>query len=83
MKGIFQEMSFGDVALGHQRLSILDLSTQGRQPMSFEHIDMVYNGEIYNFREIRLELQELGYYFVSQTDSEVVLKAYHAGDLNL
>lgn len=64
-------------SMGHVRLSILDLSKNGDQPMYFENIVMVYNGEIYNFKEIRKELINYGYHFVSNTDSEVVLKAYH------
>jgi len=64
-------------SMGHVRLSILDLSKNGDQPMYFENIVMVYNGEIYNFKEIRKELISYGYHFVSNTDSEVVLKAYH------
>jgi len=66
-----------DVSLGHVRLSILDLTTHGHQPMIYENIVMVYNGEVYNFKEIRDELMSLGYSFDSETDSEVILKAYH------
>ena len=66
------------IALGHRRLSILDLSSRGNQPMKFENLLMVYNGEIYNFDEIRLELETIGYVLKSNTDTEVVLKAYHA-----
>ncbi len=65
------------LSLGHVRLSILDLSALGHQPMIFEHLRMVYNGEVYNFKEIREELRALDYSFVSDTDSEVILKAYH------
>lgn len=66
------------VALGHRRLSILDLSDAGRQPMASDdgHLLMVFNGEIYNYVEIREELRSLGYTFRSSTDSEVLLKAY-------
>lgn len=65
------------IGLGHRRLSILDLSIAGHQPMCFE-IDswIVFNGEIYNFSEIREELLGLGYKFVSNTDTEVILAAY-------
>lgn len=66
-----------DVSLGHVRLSILDLSTHGHQPMEFENLVLVYNGEVYNFKAIRDELSGFGYEFTSDTDSEVVLKAYH------
>lgn len=65
------------VGLGHQRLSILDLSDEGLQPMQFEHLDIIYNGEVYNFAEIQEELKGLGYTFHSHSDTEVILKAYH------
>ena len=64
-------------SLGHVRLAIVDLSTQGHQPMLYKNLKMVYNGEVYNFKEIREELLELNYTFESDTDSEVILKAYH------
>ncbi len=66
------------IALGHRRLSIIDLSKNGTQPMisqSGRYI-ITYNGEIYNYQELRRELQILGYSFASQTDTEVVLHAY-------
>ncbi len=67
----------GNVALGHRRLAIIDLSPAGHQPMiSADHrFVLSYNGEIYNFRELRTELEAEGYWFRSQTDSEVVLNA--------
>jgi asparagine synthase (glutamine-hydrolysing) len=74
-KGVYEDKL---LSLGHARLSILDLSALGHQPMIFEHLRMVYNGEVYNFKEIREELLALGYTFLSDTDSEVILKAYHA-----
>ncbi len=64
------------VTLGHVRLSILDLSSAGHQPMSYENLVIVFNGEIYNFEEIKKELSA-EYSFESHTDTEVVLKAYH------
>lgn len=68
----------GPVGLGHRRLSIIDLSPAGRQPMANESADLVitYNGEVYNFQELRVELQALGHRFQSKTDSEVVVHAY-------
>lgn len=63
--------------LGHRRLSILDLSPLGHQPMRFEQLVTVYNGEIYNFREVARELSAKGYVFSSSSDTEVVLKAFH------
>ncbi|MFH1371302.1 MAG: asparagine synthase (glutamine-hydrolyzing) [Planctomycetota bacterium] len=65
------------VSLGHTRLSILDLSPKGHQPMHFENLTIVFNGEIYNFQEIRKELESFGYKFNSGTDTEVILCSYH------
>jgi len=68
-----------DIALGHARLSIIDLTAAGHQPMSSEDdsLQIVFNGEIYNFLELRVELSQLGYHFKSQTDTEVILNGYH------
>jgi len=65
------------VGLAHRRLSILDLSPSGRQPMEFDGLIIVHNGEVYNFKKIRDELKKYGYKFESKTDTEVILKAYH------
>lgn len=73
----FDENKYYQMGLGHRRLSILDLSKHGHQPMSFDHLDMVYNGEVYNFKEIKKELLEFSYNFHSDSDTEVILKAYH------
>lgn len=62
--------------LGHTRLSVLDLSSAGHQPMSYKDISMVFNGEIYNFIEIRQELNNLGHTFISESDTEVALHAF-------
>lgn len=66
------------VGLGHRRLAIIDLSAAGHQPMISRdgQVVLAYNGEIYNFQELRLELEALGYQFRSRTDSEVVLHAW-------
>ena len=65
------------VSLGHTRLSILDLSTAGSQPMILEdNLIIVFNGEVYNFIEIRKELLEKGYTFLSTSDTEVILASY-------
>jgi asparagine synthase (glutamine-hydrolysing) len=66
------------VGLGHRRLSIIDLSPAGHQPMENEDGQMViaYNGEIYNFKAIKKDLETLGHRFKSATDTEVVLKAF-------
>lgn len=66
------------MGLGHRRLSIIDLSENGHQPMvDKEHeLFLSYNGEIYNYLEIKDELQKKGYKFTTTSDSEVILKAY-------
>ncbi len=74
--GIFIDKDF-PVALGHRRLSILDLSSLGHQPMEFENLVITYNGEVYNFKEIKRELEKEGYKFISNSDTEVILKAFH------
>ena len=68
------------IALGHRRLKVIDLSEQAKQPMSDPDLglDIVFNGCIYNYRELRDELGELGYRFFSSGDTEVIIKAYHA-----
>jgi asparagine synthase (glutamine-hydrolysing) len=66
------------IGFGHRRLSIIDLSPLGNQPMQSEDGNFIitYNGEIYNFQNIKIELESLGYKFYSRTDSEVVLKSF-------
>ena len=74
--GIHIEPGLG---LGHRRLSIIDIST-GQQPM-FNHdgsVCIVFNGEIYNFREIRTELEQLGYQFATNSDTETIVHAWEA-----
>ncbi len=68
----------GQLALGHTRLSIIDLSAAGRQPMKSGagRYSIVFNGEIYNYRELRQELIALGHVFHSDSDTEVLLKAW-------
>ena len=73
----FIQKEFANVALAHRRLSILDISNAASQPMSFEHLSIVYNGEVYNFQDIKKQLIEFGYSFNSSGDTEVILKAYH------
>lgn len=70
----------GNVGLGHRRLAIIDLSPAGHEPMvSADHrFVLTYNGEVYNFRELRAELEALGCWFRSKTDAEVVLNALAA-----
>src|SRR5215471_227248 len=68
----------GPAGLGHRRLAIIDLSPLGKQPMTTPdgRFTMVYNGEIYNYQELRSELTMRGRSFVSRTDSEVLLHAF-------
>ncbi|MFY7841060.1 MAG: asparagine synthase (glutamine-hydrolyzing) [Lacibacter sp.] len=63
-------------ALGHRRLSLIDLSEAGHQPMMDEELTIVFNGEIYNYQELRSTLQHHGHQFRTKTDTEVILKAY-------
>ncbi len=68
----------GRVGLGHRRLKIIDLSDAAAQPMGNEDgsVHIVYNGEIYNFRELRAELEKRGHRFASRSDTEVIVHAY-------
>ncbi|MFQ5418672.1 MAG: asparagine synthetase B family protein, partial [Myxococcota bacterium] len=68
----------GNIGLGHRRLSIIDLSADGRQPMCNEdgRVWIAFNGEIYNFRELRVELEGKGHTFRSHTDTEVIIHGY-------
>lgn len=65
-------------SLGHRRLSIIDLSPNGRQPMTNEDdsVILIFNGEIYNFKELRFELESKGHKFKSNTDTEVIIHLY-------
>jgi len=65
-----------NLVLGHRRLSLLDLSFAGHQPMESHNLAISFNGEIYNFTEIRDELISFGFTFTSHSDTEVILKAY-------
>jgi asparagine synthase (glutamine-hydrolysing) len=69
---------FDNLIFGHLRLSILDLDERSNQPMSFKDLTIVYNGEIYNFKELKHELENLGYNFKTTGDTEVLLKGYDA-----
>ena len=74
--GVF---AHGRIAFGHRRLSIIDLSARGAQPMidSDLGLTLVFNGCIYNYQDLRKELEAAGYRFFSSADSEVVIKAFH------
>ena len=67
---------YASVGLGQTRLSILDLSPAGHQPMQYRHLSIVFNGEVYNFKEIKDELRDLGHQFKSNSDTEVILHAF-------
>ncbi|RZL51218.1 MAG: asparagine synthase (glutamine-hydrolyzing) [Pedobacter sp.] len=69
---------FGDVVLGHNRLAIVDLDSRSNQPFSYQHIKIVFNGEIYNYIEIRSNLKKLGYGFRTNSDTEVIGAAFLA-----
>ncbi len=72
-EGLFTE---GRVMLGHRRLSIIDTSSAANQPMSYKDYVIVFNGEIYNYIEIKQELQKRGHHFTTQSDTEVLLHSY-------
>ena len=75
VKGFYFDEALG---FGHRRLAIIDLTDKGRQPM--ESYDgryiITYNGEIYNYKELRKELETIGYVFKSNSDTEVLLTAF-------
>ncbi|HEY0066832.1 MAG TPA: asparagine synthase (glutamine-hydrolyzing) [Flavisolibacter sp.] len=77
------DASQASIGFGQRRLSILDLSPLGHQPMHFKHLSINFNGEIYNFKEIRKELEEKGYSFTSWSDTEVIIKGYHCWGLDV
>ncbi|HBW87268.1 MAG TPA: asparagine synthase (glutamine-hydrolyzing) [Crocinitomicaceae bacterium] len=72
----FLQLRNVQVGLGHRRLSILDLTESGTQPMYFQQHWICFNGEVYNFAEIKIQLQGLGHTFQGNSDTEVILHAY-------
>ena len=74
----------GHVGLGHRRLSIIDLSNSGAQPMNSlsNRFSISYNGEVYNFQDIKSDLISKGYKFISNSDTEVILTCYEEYGLN-
>lgn len=64
------------IGFGHRRLAIIDLTIHGKQPMSFQDLWITFNGEIYNFNEVKKELIELGHSFSSESDTKVILHAF-------
>lgn len=75
---LFKATDSGQIGLGHQRLSIIDISEAGHQPMTYKQWTLVFNGEIYNYQAIKTELQQEGHNFFTQSDTEVILHAYEA-----
>lgn len=71
----FQQENY-QIGLGHRRLSIIDLTSAGSQPMLYKNYWIIFNGEIYNFAEIKKELEALGHKFISHSDTEVLLHAF-------
>lgn len=69
--------NIGDMHFGHVRLSILDLEHRSNQPFNFGNLSMIYNGEIYNYLDIKEQLESLGYKFVTKSDTEVLLIGYY------
>jgi asparagine synthase (glutamine-hydrolysing) len=69
-------LKVNDISIGHLRLSIIDLEERSNQPFQFEQFYITYNGEIYNFKEIREELILLGFQFQTESDTEVIVKGY-------
>jgi asparagine synthase (glutamine-hydrolysing) len=67
---------YQNIGIGHRRLSIIDTSEAGHQPMRYRNLVITYNGEIYNYLEIREKLLDRGHTFVTRTDTEVILHAY-------
>ena len=72
----FKETPDAVLGLGHRRLSIIDLSTSANQPMHYDRLHIIFNGEIYNYNEIREELIKLGHQFQTHSDTEVILHAW-------
>lgn len=72
----FHQNDAFQLGFGHRRLAILELSELGKQPMHWEHYSIVFNGEIYNFEEIKTELSALGHQFKAHSDTEMILHAF-------
>ena len=80
---IFEDQCHGKhVVLGHNRLAINDVSSDGNQPMFFEDLVLVVNGEVWNYLELREEYEKGGYDFTSTSDSEIILYLYKEDELN-
>lgn len=75
-KAVLLEKEQFQVGFGHRRLAIIDLTETGTQPMQFEHLWICFNGEVYNYQEIKQTLTQLGHTFVGDSDTEMILHAY-------
>ncbi|HVG17072.1 MAG TPA: asparagine synthase (glutamine-hydrolyzing), partial [Chitinophagaceae bacterium] len=76
-QGIYlKESDAAQIGLGHRRLSIIDLSTSANQPMHYEGLHIIFNGEIYNYNEIREDLISKGHHFTTHGDTEVILHSW-------
>jgi asparagine synthase (glutamine-hydrolysing) len=76
-QGIFYtNTAYASIGLGHRRLSIIDLSSAANQPMHFDGLHLIFNGEIYNYNEIRSELVNKGHRFTTHSDTEVILHSW-------
>ena len=73
-----EQVGANRVVLLHSRLAIIDLSQEADQPFDADDCTLVYNGEIYNYRELRADLEGLGHRFRTESDTEVIIKAYRA-----
>jgi len=74
--GKIYDFDTATIGLGQNRLSIIDLSSGGHQPMIYKHLCIAFNGEIYNYKEIKNELLQIGHVFISMSDTEVILHAF-------
>lgn len=74
---IFLSNNYCNIGFGHTRLSIIDTSSAGHQPMCFQNYIIIFNGEIYNYKEIKKDLSELGHSFLTNSDTEVILHSYY------
>lgn len=64
------------VVLGHTRLAVIDLDSRANQPFSYKHLSVVFNGEIYNFKELRIDLEKAGHLFSTSSDTEIICATY-------
>ena len=76
MDSEFLQTNTAQIGMGHRRLAIIDLSEGGKQPMCYQSLWICFNGEIYNYQEIKVELSQLGHTFISNSDTEMILHAY-------